>query len=165
MSVCFELYSVNNDPNLKIIGFDNLKNCDYICNDGNIHDYINLTYSKGLNKIDKKKSSYQFFTKIAKKFTPKYFNNIIPDFPNYFFYYLIVECLYSGENWNIFNQRFYKRKSWVYFATTKKQLERFLDKYFNYKIPKAIEVKYKILKVWEAEERKGNNNLLFRCSW
>lgn len=165
MSVCFELYAVINDPDLKISGFD-FQKCRYTFTDNKPHEYIDLRYNKGLCKIDKMKSVYSFITKIAKKFTLKYFDGKVnsKEFSVYPFHYIIVDCLCASSGW-FFKKRYFKKKSWIYFAVTKKQMENFFDRYFNYNKPEAIEYKKIFLDKWEEEEKKGNYDLLFRCGW
>lgn len=164
MSICFELFTVNTDPNLKITGLYSDVSA-YTYSDNCVHDFINLTYYAALNCHDKKKSKNKFLKKITNKFIPHFYKGKFFNISNYPSYYLFVDILCHGSGWDIFKTKYYKKKSWVYFAVTKRQMEKFFDRYFNYKDPAAIKYKEDFLYTWEREEEKGNNNLLFMCTF
>lgn len=119
---------------------------------------------------DPKKSSWQVLNKIKNCGEPKpvvrtcYFQSINREgkLTNGIeaFHYILINPIFSSYSW-CFNNRFFRRKSYIIFCDSKKGMENFLDRYLNFSpasYSMAKSIKEEFMKNWE-------DGRMFVCRW
>lgn len=117
--------------------------------DGGVHYYINVTERKSYLKNYRGGRRYlkRLFRIKSKTFEHKY----------YPFQYIPVDIVQYRQGWFLKN-RFFKKKFWTIYCTTRKELESFFNKYINFREEWGEETVNTFLNSWE-------DGMIFECSF
>lgn len=168
MSAVFNLYKIYDPetasgevPRPLKIDEDTL---DYLFSDGKVHKLIDLDNIRTQCRwSDKLKSSHKLIKKITKGHYPKSYCFVIEFNPEIDLsrvctgHYLCADIVKYAQGWYLKN-RFFKKKYPTVWCNSKKQMEKFFDKYLDYKDPTAKMVRDQFTQSWE-------DGMLFECSW
>lgn len=175
MSVCFFLYKIYDiKDSLSDIPYPVCLNeyGSYNFTDGKSHELIDLTYNHILCKrLDKFKSVHKFIETITKGHLPRTYYYSLEDFEygEVRFYkekpsrkfnrgkYLCADIEVYKQGWYL-KPRFFKKKFPFYYCSTKNNMEKFLDRYLDYRRPEAVECKKAFMDAWK-------DGMLFSCRW
>lgn len=150
MSVCMSLYAVV--PNVECVGqnlnADFLKDI-YVWSDNCQHDFLDLTYHKALFNGNK---GWKRLQKRLEKFNIKRFD----DKRGYISKYLTVNPVKYAQGW-FFKKRYFKKKNWVFFGTTKKEMDDFFKRY--------VKVTEESEKIMEDFLNAWKDGMIFECSF
>ena len=128
--------------------------CKSSFSDGKDHDMIQFNLIKSVFKTPKGKQQREWKPVCTKlqNFNLKTFK----DKHSTIIKYIVCTPVQYAQGWFL-KKRFFKRRSWRFYATTKKQMNNFFDRYGN-KSEQCYEVRKLFNEKWE-------DGMLFECSW
>lgn len=115
--------------------------------DGKLHEYIDLDSQKAY--LRKFRGGKRMLNRLG-RFQFKNFEN-----QNYHFKYLVVEEVEYRQGWFL-KKKFFRKKFWTIYCTTRKELEAFFKNYVNLNNEWGREARNAFLNAWE-------DGMLFAC--